>query len=217
MRTALRRAILTVAAAAIAVAGIPASAAPPDVGTSRYLVRHDPRLCPSPLCGGSWVALANRTWTRCHDGVLRARCYVARTVDVERHPLDASAPERALARAAIEAWDFEGLGRLGVLVVADVRAPAGRAPAGRVYRLRDNRRRCVRAPCFWISAALANTDLRTTLSSLDLSHAGLTPAQRAAAESTLGSPAALYAAGRIVRTADGGRELRAAGVFLGKP
>ena len=217
MRTTLRHAVPAVAAAAIALAGMPASAAPPEVGTSRYLVRHDPRLCPSPLCGGSWVALANRTRTRCHDGTLQARCYVARTVDAERHPLDASVPEGALARAAIEAWNFEGLGRLGVLVVADVRAPAGRAPSGRVYRLRDNRKRCVRAPCFWISAVLANTGLRTTLSGLDLSHAGLTPAQRTAAESTLGSPAALYAAGRIVRTADGGRELRAAGVFLGKP
>lgn len=217
MRIPLRRALPAVAAAAIALAAMSASAAAPGVGTSRYLVRHDPRLCPSPLCGGSWVALANRSRTRCHDGVLRARCYVARLVDVERHPLKASVPEGALARAAIGSWGFEGLGRLGVLVVADVRAPAGRAPSGRVYRLRDNRRRCVRAPCFWISSALANTPVRPALSGLDLRHAGLTPAQRAAAESALGSPTALYAAGRIVRTKDGGRELRAGGVFLGTP
>jgi hypothetical protein len=217
MRIHLVRVIPALAVAAVAVAGGVASAAPPDVGTSRYLVRHDPRLCPSPLCGGSWVALANRDRTRCHDGVLRGRCYVARTVDAERHPLDASVPQGGLARATIEAWDFDGLGRLGVLVVADVRAPAGRAPSGHVYRLRDNRRRCVRAPCFWIGATLANTGTRTTLSGLDLRRAGLTDAQRAAAESALASPAALYAAGRIVRAPNGGRDLRATGVFLGKP
>jgi hypothetical protein len=74
----------------------------------------------------------------------------------------------------------------------------------------------VRAPCFWIGAALVNTASRTTLSGLDLEHAGLTEGQRAAAASALVSPAGLYATGRIVRAANGGRELRATGVFLGK-
>jgi hypothetical protein len=215
MRISLRTAAPAIAAVAIALAAIPASGAPPDVGTARYVVRADPRLCPSPRCGGSWVALANRARTRCHDGVLRPRCYVARPVDAERHPLDTPVPDGALARATIEPWTFEGLGEIGVLVVADVRAPAGRTTAGGIYRLRDNRRRCVRAPCFWIGAALVNTPTRTSLSGLDLGHAGLTEAQRAAAASALVSPAGLYATGRVVRAADGGRELRATGVFLG--
>jgi hypothetical protein len=216
MRISLRAALPVLALVALAVTAVPASGGPPDVGTSRYLVRGDPRLCPSPLCGGSWVALANRARTRCHDGALRVRCYVARTVDAERHPLDTPVPEGALVRGTIEPWTFEGLGRLGVLVVADVRAPTGRAATGRIYRLRDNRKRCVRAPCFWIGAALANMTTRTTLSGLDLDRAGLTEAQRAVAASALASPAGLYAAGRIARATDGGRELRATGIFLGK-
>jgi hypothetical protein len=216
MRISLRTAVPALALVAAAATAAPTSGGPPDVGTSRYLVRADPRLCPSPLCGGSWVALANRARTRCHDGALRARCYVARTVGADRHPLDSPVPEGALARATIEPWAFEGLGPLGVLVVAEVRAPAGRAATGRIYRLRDNRRRCVRAPCFWIAAALANTSTRTTLSGLELDRAGLTDSQRAAAASALASPTGLYAAGRVVRATDGGRELRATGVFLGK-
>ena len=122
MRFAVPAALVTVALAAV----LPAAGAPPAVGSSQFLVEGDPRLCPSPRCGGWWVALANRATTRCHDGVRRQRCYVARTVDRERHPTTASIADGALVRAAIEPWTFDGIGELGVLVVAEVRAGVGR-------------------------------------------------------------------------------------------
>ena len=46
-----------------------------------FLVEHDPRLCPSPACGGYWVALANGVRTRCGDGTREKRCYDARAVN----------------------------------------------------------------------------------------------------------------------------------------
>ena len=47
-------------------------AAAATAGAGRAVRRRpDPRMCPSPRCGGYWVALANRARTRCSDGVLR--------------------------------------------------------------------------------------------------------------------------------------------------
>src|SRR5262245_387346 len=44
----------------------------------RYVtIARDPRLCPSPLCGGFWVTSVNQSSTVCADGSQAARCYVA--------------------------------------------------------------------------------------------------------------------------------------------
>ena len=178
------------------------------------MVQPDPRLCPSPLCGGYWAALANHSQTRCHDGKLRARCYVAFAVDEQRHGLDASLPANALVRAALDARSFGGLGELGVLVVADIRVPAGQERSGVVYRVRDLGLRCIRAPCFSLRAARVNGSFRTTVSDLDLRPARLSPEQRAQAEKALTTSAGLFVAGRIVPTAEGGRVLRAWRVYF---
>lgn len=192
----------------------PAVSGPPPVGLSIYTVRPDPRLCPSPRCGGYWVALANRTQTRCSDGVLRPRCYVARVLGEDRHPLESGVPSNALVRADLEPWSFEGFGELGVLVVAAVWESAGQEIAGSVYRVKDLGVRCIRAPCFSLRAARLDTSLRTTLSDLDLRLALLTADERARAETALTTTNGLFASGRIVQTPDGGRVLRASRVYL---
>jgi len=122
--------------AVLGLAG-PASSDPAAVGSSFYVVRGDPRLCPSPLCGGYWVALANRARTRCSDGALRPRCYVAKSVDEARRPLSVNVPEEALVRAEHEAQEFPSFGKLGVLLVAEVWKPVGGPAKGDFYRLRD--------------------------------------------------------------------------------
>lgn len=201
--------------AAVVLAGAqPATSGPPPVGSSFYTVRPDPRLCPSPRCGGYWVALANRAQTRCSDGVLRPRCYVARIVGEDRHPLESGVPSDALVRADLEPWSFEGFGELGVLVVAAVWESAGQEIAGSVYRVKDLGVRCIRAPCFSLRAARLNTSLRTTLSGLELRLAFLTADQGARAEVALTTTNGLFASGRIVQTTGGGRVLRAWRVYL---
>jgi hypothetical protein len=206
--------IVLVAVVTLLACAVPASGGPPKIGSSQYVVQPDPRLCPSPRCGGYWVALANHPETRSHDGTLQPRCYVAVAVDEQRHGLEASLPPDALVRAALEARSFGGLGELGVLAVADIRAPTGQKRSGVVYRVRDLGVRCIRAPCFSLRVARVNGSFRTTLSDLDLRPALLTPEQRAQAGRTLAMPVGLFVAGRIVAAAGGGLVLRASRVYL---
>jgi hypothetical protein len=187
----------------------------PSAASSFYVVRADPRLCPSPLCGGYWVARANHARTRCHDGLLRPRCYVAGAVGKDRLPPRTSVPDGALAWATIEPRSFDGLGKLGVLVVADAFSPAGRAvPSGRFFRLVDTGIRCIRAPCFSIRASQLNRLARTTVSDVDARAPQATPGETARAEAALGSTTGLFAQGRIVPGLEGGRLFRPTRFFL---
>ena len=192
----------------------PAASNPSLVRSSFYVVRPDPRLCPSPLCGGYWVARANHARTRCHDGLLRPRCYVANAVDEDRQPLTRGVSDGALARATIESRSFEGLGQLGVLVVAGVFSPAGRAPpSGRFFRLVETGIRCIRAPCFSIRASQLNRSSRTTLSGVEVVGA-VSEWLVFRIETALRTKNGVLAQGRIVASSDGGREFRATRFFL---
>ena len=190
--------------------------APPKVARSIYVVRPDPRLCPSPLCGGYWVSRANHARTRCRDGLLRPRCYVAIALgEVNRHPLTTGLPENSLVRAVLEPWSFEGLGDLGAVVVADIWKPVGSAsPTGGFFRVRDTGIRCVRAPCFSMRAWRLNTALRITVSELDLQPARPTADELARAQAALATPDGLFVSGRVDRTTENGRVLRTSQVFL---
>lgn len=188
----------------------------PTAGDAGYfVVRPDPRLCPSPLCGGYWVALANRARTRCADGLRRPSCYVAKAVDADGRPRP-SFPAVGLAHGRLESQPFESFGELGVLVVDDAFAAAGQPqPSGRFVRLVDTGIRCVRAPCFSIRKAGLNSPGRTALSGVDLRPARLGSADTTRAEAALAArPAGLLAQGRVVSETDGGRVFRATRVFL---
>jgi len=190
-----------------------AQARQPPVGTAMYVIRHDPRLCPSPQCGGYWLAIANGARTRCADGLRYPRCYVARAVDAKANPLGDIA-EQALVRGAIE------LGRddLGELVVTAVYAPAGTATvSGGYYRVVDTGIRCVRAPCFSFRATQVNGSTSTTMSSIDLGTSGATPAEIRQARSALRTTNGLYARGRFASTPDGGWVFRALRLYLRAP
>ena len=190
----------------------------PPVGTSVYTVRADPRLCPSPLCGGYWVAVANGARTHCADGSTRRQCYVAKAVDERRHPLQTGVPGGALVRAALDSFDFDGHGMLGMLVVAAVYAPAGMATlTGGFYRVVDTGIRCVRAPCFSYRATQVNGSTRTTFSDLALEAAQATPTEVARFEAALRTKNGLLARGRFAAGLDGGRVFRPSRLFLRAP
>jgi hypothetical protein len=187
----------------------------PPIGTSVYVVRVDPRLCPSPLCGGYWVALANHARSRCSDGKLRQRCYIAKAVDEGRHPLEVTVPDGALVRADIDSQEFQGLGELGVLAVATVYEQAGKAPAtGRYFRVVDTGIRCIRAPCFSMRAAQLNRAYTTTSSGLVLSTLGAREDLEERVLAALATKNGVFARGRIVATPDGGRVFHASRFYL---
>jgi hypothetical protein len=196
-----------------AVVATSTAARQPPTGTAMYVVRHDLRLCPSPMCGGYWVALANGARTRCLDGLRRPRCYVGRALDVKRGPIG-DIPEEWLVRGALEA----GADKFGVLLVSAMYAPAGRATAsGGFYRVFDNGIRCVRAPCFSTTVSQVNGSTRTTVSDVDLAASGANPAEIRRAQSEVAMKAGLYARGRFAATANGGRVFRALRLYLRVP
>lgn len=182
------------------------------VGASQYVVRADRRLCPAPRCGGWFVALANRAVTPCGDGTQGANCYVARAVDL-RGNVTPRIRDDSLARAAIELRDFEG-GKLGVLVVAELRAPHGIGTKGSFFRVRDTGIVCVRAPCFSFRARRLNGAGSVTLSAVDLAGAQPGRVALARARAALGSRSGVFAQGFVVRSSNGGRILRALRVYL---
>ena len=187
----------------------------PQSPSALYTVRADPRLCPSPTCGGYWVALANGARTRCADGTTRDRCYVAKAVVASGDA--ARVEDGALVRGSLTQYAFAGV-RLAALDVVAVFAPAGAAPmSGGYYRVVDTGIRCVRAPCFSQRVTQVNGSTRTTVSSLDLRASGASSTEIARAERAVATKAGLLARGRFVRTADGGRMFRALRLYLRAP
>lgn len=203
----------------VAVSGLVGSArSQSSIGASIYTVRVDPRLCPSPLCGGYWVALANGARTHCADGRRRSRCYVAKAVDSHRRPLEVAILNGALVRAALESSSYEGIGRVGVLAVAAQYAPAGTSPlSGGYYSVVDTGIRCIRAPCFSYRATQVNGSTHTTMSGIELTASGATPDEVSRAEAAVRTKNGLLARGRFTSSADGGRVFRALRLYLRVP
>jgi Domain of unknown function (DUF6748) len=204
----------------LALAGMAAASTPartPPIGTAMFLVQHDPRLCPSPLCGGYWVTIANGVRTRCGSGERQPRCYVAFAVGrTGQHFGDL--PEGALVRGAIELGPKLGTRTLDRLRVWALYWPTGTATAtGGYYRVVDNGIRCIRAPCFSYRAGQVNGSSSVTASSVDFSASGANPAEIARAEAALRTKDGLYARGRFATTADGGRAFLALRLYLRAP
>ena len=218
----MKIALAVILCALIAVAAgrsqAPASPMPTRaLATGIFVLRPDPRECPSPMCGGYWVSLANHARTRCSDGLLRPRCYVAYVLDArdtdELNPVSGS-----LAKGILDFQESPDFGRLGQLTATAVWAPVGRTPAtGRFFRLRDTGIRCVRAPCFSIRTSKLNSTAREPLvSALELGPARMGDTRRRA-DAALMSREGLLATGDIVSAVDGGRVFRATQVYLRAP
>jgi hypothetical protein len=205
--------LAVIAVVVVGSVGARTSARQPPSGTAMYLVLHDQRLCPSPRCGGYWVAIANGARTRCTDGLRHVRCYVARALDWSRRPVG-DVPEGALVRGALDS----GRDDLAELFVTAAYAPAGTATiSGGWYRVVDNGIRCVRAPCFSYTATPVNGHTRVHVSSLDLQASRAPAAEVARALRGVGSKNGIYARGRFVRTPDGGIVFRALRLYLRAP
>lgn len=203
-------AVLTLIASYASAA--PASGDPVLRASYSYIGRADPRLCPSPHCGGLWVRAVNKVKPRCAEPV-RRECYVASANfgslpvgETARNRLAALFAEgRALVVAQLARGQVEGFPELGVLNVSEV-WPASRSlrkPAGVFRLLQDNGVRCVTTPCFSTSATALNTERELTVSNVDLSGTGASSAERRRAL-TQTAKGRLIASGLIVLNRNAG-------------
>ena len=229
MGIAPARSVLTASVCLALLAGAaPVGADNPSSVSSYYLARGDPRMCPSPQCGGLWVRLVNRDTTTCGDGRTARECYVA-SADLSRLDIgDATratltsqiSAGRVLVRGMIVGGRVSGFPQLDTLVASEGWRASSSAhpPSGVFRRLRDNSRRCIAAPCFSIHAAKLNTAGQVELSQVNLAGTGAPVAEQrqALARITTGE---LIAAGKVVRRpnagpAGAGRELVASQFYV---
>lgn len=214
----VRRAALVVLITLVPLAGA-LGAGRPAASDSRasapfWIGRTDLRECPSPVCGGTWVQLVNRSSTQCGGSLgLRPQCYVA-TIDVSAVSAPAALRPRlaellasglAIAKGRLARGRVAGFPKLATLVVTEA-WPASSAPGtprGRFRLLRDNRVRCVTTPCFSTDAFLLNWFRRTPISRLDLSSVRIPRAERDRARKAV-ARGELIVAGQIVADPDAG-------------
>jgi hypothetical protein len=213
--------------AAVVLAGAPSGAGEHRAGLgSYYLARADPRLCPSPMCGGIWVDLLNTSATVCGDGARQDACYAA-SADLNRLRIDEKGrvqlqslitEGRAVARGKLVRGLVEGFPELDTFVVSEVwTSSSSLARALGVFRrLRDSGIRCVTTPCFSIRAAVLNTARFENVSSVGLSRTGAPRHERRRALDDIAGPG-LVAAGRVARRPNGGRAFVAAQFYVRAP
>ena len=218
-----------VAAVCLAAALLPAGAFAGATGRAAntatvYSVRVDPRMCPSPMCGGFWAGRVNWKLTPCLTGVARAACYAA-TVDLSALTAPArlrAQPALPSGRALVEgAFAHYGstFPQLAKLVAARVWLSVGaQQEAGTIYRVIDTGLRCIRAPCFSLRATVVNGTRSVTLSALDLAGSGATPATISRAHALLARGGVLVS-GTVrtlagTRIADPGRAFAATRLWL---
>ena len=178
-RSLLRLAVLF---ALVGLVGAP-SPANAQLGSDGYFtVTPDPRLCPSPTCGGFHLKAVNQLTMTCADGSQQTVCYVASADFGALEMPPAFAPGQLVVRGWIEAHEFPGFGNLGKLVAESAwNAATAQTAMGTFYRLRDLGIVCVAAPCFTMSAQILNQTGILAISTLDLSAVDATPAQLEAA------------------------------------
>ena len=209
----ISRGVIALPLALLALMGASSAAGdPPSKVSSYYLGRADPRACPSPICGGVWIRLANRRTTPC-AGAARTECYVAELdlaglrISEETRGMLARlvAAGRALARGTIVTGQVEGFPDLATLVVSEVWSASSspRKPEGDFRILRDNGVRCITYPCYSIHAARVNEPAHADISGVRLVETGAPVAERRRALARIAT-SGLIAAGRFVRDISAG-------------
>jgi hypothetical protein len=155
-------------------------------GYGYFTITPDPRLCPSPDCGGFHLRALNQTQTTCADGTMQASCYVAiADFGILESPIFTSEAE-AIVRGRIESDEYPFFGNLGRFVVESAWTGAtSQAGVGSFYRMRDLGIVCVTTPCFSIEGRILNQTPSVAFSQLDLSEVDASPAQLTSAQAAI--------------------------------
>lgn len=208
----LRSAFAALIAGLVAVAGSTgAQGLDPDASVglpsaSYFLVTGiDPRLCPSPVCGGVFVKLVNRKLTPCADGTLAEQCY-APILDWSALGLEQEEEwqlesdfrnRRVLARGELSLVHTP-YGALPSLVVSDAwRGVTGNEARGRFLGLVPIGIVCITHPCPELLSIHLNRHYRQLIHGVDLTHSGASEAQIAEGLRSLFEGPGLLVAGKL--------------------
>jgi hypothetical protein len=158
-----------------------------DTDASSYYImtRPDPRLCPSPLCGGYFVAQVNLQITRCADGSLARDCHASW---LDFAPSGLSGPEAmrfegesfakrfGVVRGKLVQREMTPGLRVDVLVVTEAwDGQARTSPRGWFARLTSTGVVCFTYPCPSFKGERLNTSLVTSYNAVDLQASGAPP------------------------------------------
>ncbi|MBK9037252.1 MAG: hypothetical protein IPL61_39420 [Myxococcales bacterium] len=146
-----------------------------------YHVEADARRCASPYCGGYWVSRANRSDTKCADGVYADRCYVAEirwsllgmTPDTIDGIVGAIHTSPVLLRGTVVNKSFGAdIGRLGEFKPTEAWLGQGpNAPTGPFAIVEETGVRCMAAPCNSFREKKLNSSATAALAELGWDHA----------------------------------------------
>ncbi len=170
-----------------------------------YTLEHDFRRCISPLCGGYWVKSVNHRETRCADGSLADRCYVAEVQWDELGLSDEQLDEvrfslgALLIQGRLGKKSYDNFGNLGDLRPRRAfMAVNDQGPGGAFWRTEDLGIRCFTEPCVNKRSSLLNSLRSWRHAGLDLRRVDATGDQLAAAYEALGADD-LVTTGYLVR------------------
>jgi len=176
----------------------------PDTSSRYYIVTGlDPRLCPSPRCGGFFVKEVNKPKTQCADGTWQRQCHAAE--------LDASAlgwSDDELARFNEQFGQRHALvrGKLRKIERGSIKADVlvvdegwlGQAlskPIGTFYGAKASGIVCITYPCPSIHERKLNFRAERLIADVDLAASGAAEEQIAAGYKALSEPAGILAVG----------------------
>lgn len=172
--------------------------------SSYYIVtRLDPRLCPSPLCGGYFVNEVNKPKTRCADGTWQPECHAG---ELDASALDWSDEE--LARFTEQFGQQHALvrGKLRQMARGSIKADVlvvdegwlGQAlskPVGTFYGAKGTGIVCVTFPCQSILERKLNFRVEHLIAEVDLAASGAAEKEVAAGYKALSETAGVLAVG----------------------
>ncbi len=237
IRTCARHGALALIAVMLAAASDPSAARPNSQtvelprGTYYEVTRTDPRLCPSPFCGGVFVRRLNSSWQPCADRSLAEECYAGR---IDWSALGLAADEvaaleaellqrRAIVRGRLEEADLGFAALIPVLVVSNAwRGVTGATPKDglRYFGVTPSGIVCITSPCPSLTQRRLNSRRSNPLHELDLASSGATGEQIARGLEALygGSGLIVYGtSGSIEGPAGQGRVLRAGEFYVEVP
>jgi hypothetical protein len=181
-----------------------------DGAYTYFGITADLRKCPSPLCGGWFLARVNQATTTCHDGRRAATCYTPvldwsdanLSAAQQAKLLDASSKEAgsgdvyAVVRGQFARTNSTSQPRTGRFVISEAWIAEGTGvPDGTFVRVKDNGLRCFAAPCPSVTETTLNMSRTTDIAAVDFTPAGLTEREVEGCLQDMTTPGGILVAG----------------------
>jgi len=181
-----------------------------DGAYTYFGITADLRKCPSPLCGGWFLARVNQAMTTCHDGRQAATCYTPvldwsdanLSAAQQAKLLDASSTDAgsgdiyAIVRGRFARTNSTSQPRTGRFVISEAWVAEGTGvPDGVFVRVMDNGVRCFAAPCPSVTEKTLNMSLSVDIAAVDFTPAGLTEQQVEGCLASMSTPGGILAVG----------------------